>query len=155
MGALNFMEPPCGLSPAEPRNKRKPRFHRREALWQVERAARSAGPLLQEYSELGFNPESLSDALWPDASASSPLLPMTAEERLVADFRGTGMTVGPHPMAYHRRELQKERIRSAIELHSLPDGTPVRVAGNVIARQRPGTATGIVLFSLEDETGIA
>ncbi len=155
IGALNFIEPPCGLAPAEPRNKRKPRSHRREALWQVERAARSAGPLLQEYSELGFNPESLSDALWPDASASSPLLPMTAEERLVADFRGTGMTVGPHPMAYHRRELQKEGIRSAIELHSLPDGTPVRVAGSVIARQRPGTAKGFVFLSLEDETGIA
>jgi len=153
IGALNFIEPPCGLSPAEPRNKRKARSHRREALWQVERAARSAGPLLQEYGELGFNPESLSEALWP--GASSPLLPMTAEERLVADFRGTGMTVGPHPMAYHRRELQKEGIRSATELHSLPDGTSVRIAGSVIARQRPGTAKGFVFLSLEDETGIA
>ena len=80
---------------------------------------------------------------------------MTAEERLVADFRGTGMTVGPHPMAYHRRELQKEGIRSARELHNLPDGTPVRIAGSVIARQRPGTAKGFVFLSLEDETGIA
>jgi len=65
------------------------------------------------------------------------------------------MTVGPHPMAYHRRELQKKGIRSATELHSLPDGTPVRVAGSVIARQRPGTAKGFVFLSLEDETGIA
>jgi len=153
IGALNFIEPPCGLSPAEPMNRRKARSHRREALWQVERAARSEGPLLREYGELGFNPESLSDALWP--GASSPLLPMTAEERLVADFRGTGMTVGPHPMAYHRRELQKEGIRSATELHSLPDGTSVRIAGSVIARQRPGTAKGFVFLSLEDETGIA
>jgi error-prone DNA polymerase len=80
---------------------------------------------------------------------------MTAEERLVADFRGTGMTVGPHPMAYHRRELQKQGIRSATELHTLPDGTPVRIAGSVIARQRPGTAKGFVFLSLEDETGIA
>jgi error-prone DNA polymerase len=88
-------------------------------------------------------------------AADSPLLPMTAEERLVADFRGTGMTVGPHPMAYHRRELKKEGIRSAMELHNLPDGTPVRIAGSVIARQRPGTAKGFVFLSLEDETGIA
>jgi error-prone DNA polymerase len=143
IGALNFIESPPSRS------------HRRDALWQVERAARNAGPLLQAYGELGFNPESLSEALWPDANASSPLLPMTSEERLVADFRGTGMTVGPHPMAYHRRELQKEGIHSAIELHRLPDGTPVRIAGSVIARQRPGTAKGFVFLSLEDETGIA
>ena len=58
-------------------------------------------------------------------------------------------------MAYHRRELQKKGIRSAIELHNLPDGAPVRIAGSVIARQRPGTAKGFVFLSLEDETGIA
>jgi error-prone DNA polymerase len=148
IGALNFIESP----PASAKTT-KGRSHRREALWQVERAARSAGPLLEEYSQLGFNPESLSEALWP--GASSPLLPMTSEERLVADFRGTGMTVGPHPMAYHRRDLQKKGIRSAMELHGLPDGAPVRIAGSVIARQRPGTAKGFVFLSLEDETGIA
>jgi error-prone DNA polymerase len=148
IGALNFIE----LPPASAKTT-KGRSHRREALWQVERAARSAGPLLEEYRQLGFNPESLSEALWP--GASSPLLPMTSEERLVADFRGTGMTVGPHPMAYHRRDLQKKGIRSAMELHGLPDGVPVRIAGSVIARQRPGTAKGFVFLSLEDETGIA
>jgi error-prone DNA polymerase len=88
-------------------------------------------------------------------AASSPLLAMTSEERLVADFRDTGMTVGPHPLAYHRAELRKQGIRSAIELTRLPDGMPVRVAGAVIARQRPGTAKGFVFLSLEDETGIA
>jgi error-prone DNA polymerase len=153
IGALNFIESPRGLCQVELRNKRKARSHRRDALWQVERAARSTGPLFQECDELEFHLESSSDALLP--GASSPLLPMTAEERLVADFRGTGMTVGPHPMAYHRRELQKEGIRSATELHNLPDGTPVRIAGSVIARQRPGTAKGFVFLSLEDETGIA
>ena len=140
IGALNFVE-------SSPK-----RFHRRDALWQVERAARNAGPLL-DYAVVGFNPESVSDAL--AASGNSPLAPMTAEERLVADFRGTGMTVGPHPIAYHRHELQKQGIRSATELHSLADGTPVRIAGSVIARQRPGTAKGFVFLSLEDETGIA
>ena len=52
-------------------------------------------------------------------------------------------------MAYHRHALQKEGIRSATELHNLPDGAPVRVAGSVIARQRPGTAKGFVFLSLE------
>jgi error-prone DNA polymerase len=80
---------------------------------------------------------------------------MTLEERLIADFRGTGMTVGPHPMAYHRAEMQRQGVRRAIELAGLPNGSQVRVAGSVIARQRPGTAKGFVFLSLEDETGIA
>jgi len=133
--------------------------HRRDALWQVERAARRPGPLLeiQEASletdaaspEQVANPDELVD------TADSPLSPMTADERLIADFRGTGMTVGPHPMAYRRAEMRKLGIRAAIELANLPDGTHVRVAGAVIARQRPGTAKGFVFLSMEDETGIA
>src|SRR5205814_3308915 len=70
-------------------------------------------------------------------------------------FRGTGITTGPHPMAYHRSAMKKRGIRSAIELPSLPHGAHVRVAGAVIARQRPGTAKGFVFLSIEDETGIA
>ena len=80
---------------------------------------------------------------------------MTPEERLVADFRGTGLTAGPHPMAYHRTELKRRGVRSACELAKLPDGTRVSIAGAVIARQRPGTAKGFVFLSMEDETGIA
>ena len=80
---------------------------------------------------------------------------MTPEERLVADFRGTGMTVGPHPMAYRRAEMKALGVRSAVELRRVPSGKPVRIAGCVIARQRPGTAKGFVFVSLEDETGIA
>ena len=91
----------------------------------------------------------------PTTTTDSPLAPMTLEERLVADFRGTGMTVGPHPMAYHRAEMKRQGVRPAIELAGLPDGSHVRVAGSVIARQRPGTAKGFVFLSLEDETGIA
>jgi error-prone DNA polymerase len=118
--------------------------HRRDALWQVERAARRPGPLLESPA-----PSSASDA------TASPLAPMTIEERVVADFRGTGMTVGPHPMAYHRAEMKRRGVRQAIELKTIADGTFVRVAGAVIARQRPGTAKGFVFLSLEDETGIA
>jgi error-prone DNA polymerase len=135
-------------------------FHRRDALWQVERAARRPGPLL-EARELSEEPEAPAPAVTatlgdePDVTADSPLQRMTAEERLVADFRGTGMTVGPHPMAYRRAELHKRGIRAAAELAGLPHGTRVRVAGAVIARQRPGTARGFVFLSLEDETGIA
>ena len=87
--------------------------------------------------------------------SDSPLSPMSPEERLVADFHGTGLTVGLHPMAHHRATLKRRGIRSAMDLHSLPDGTRIRIAGSVIARQRPGTAKGFVFLSLEDETGIA
>jgi error-prone DNA polymerase len=115
-------------------------LHRRDALWQVERAVRHSGPLLDELSE-------------PDTS--SPLRPMNPEERLVADFRGTGMTVGPHPMAYHRPRMQAMGIRKASDLSHIPDGQHLRIAGCVICRQRPGTAKGFVFLSIEDETGVA
>jgi error-prone DNA polymerase len=80
---------------------------------------------------------------------------MTPEERLVADFHGTGVTVGPHPMTYHRARLADANVYRATDLPKLPNGKYVRVAGSVIARQRPGTASGFIFLSLEDETGIA
>jgi hypothetical protein len=88
------------------------------------------------------------------SSTHGPLAAMTSEERLVADFRGTGMTIGPHPMAYKRAQLKQAKVRSVAELGHLPNGMNVRIAGAVIARQRPGTANGFVFLSLEDETGI-
>ena len=91
----------------------------------------------------------------PESDTASPLAPMTPEERLVADFRGAGLTVGPHPMAYRRADLRRARVLSAKELTQVPHGRYVRTAGCVIARQRPGTAKGFVFLSLEDETGIS
>ncbi|MFZ0638502.1 MAG: error-prone DNA polymerase [Candidatus Acidiferrales bacterium] len=131
--------------------------HRRDALWQIERAARNAGPLLAAAEELSEQTENqLSEGSKEfESSAASPLPRMNVEERLIADFKGTGMTVGPHPMEYYRANMKKQGVRSAIELSQLPNGVRVRVAGSVIARQRPGTAKGFVFLSLEDETGIA
>jgi error-prone DNA polymerase len=115
-------------------------FHRRDALWQVERAVRWSGPLLDEL---------------PEIDGESPLAAMTDEERLVADFRATGLTVGPHPMQYRREEMKRMGIYRASELAHLPNGRRMRIGGCVIARQRPGTAKGMMFLSLEDETGIA
>src|SRR5580692_3326513 len=115
-------------------------LHRRDALWQVERAVRNSGPLLDEL---------------PEPDTNSPLLPMHPEERLVADFRGTGMTVGPHPMAYHRARMEAMGIHKASDLSRIPDGQHLRIGGCVICRQRPGTAKGFVFLSIEDETGVA
>ncbi len=116
------------------------KLHRRDALWQVERAVRTSGPLLEQHAE-------------PDER--SPLIAMNQEERLVADFHGTGLTVGPHPMAYRREWLNAMGIRRASELRDLPTGKRLRIGGCVITRQRPGTAKGFVFLSLEDETGVA
>ena len=143
IGALNFVG-------------NQPGFHRRDALWQIERVSRRAGPLLEacdEVEEAGNVVISGNPA--GDSAGNSPLQAMTAEDRLVADFRNTGMTVGPHPLSYHRQQLKREGILSARDLHHLSDGAEVRVAGSVIARQRPGTAKGFVFLSLEDETGIS
>jgi len=115
--------------------------HRRDALWQVEYAGRPAGPLLNNLPE--------------QESPASPLAQMTTEERLVADFSGTRLTIGPHPMAFHRAELRRQGVLAACELEHLPHGRAARIAGCVIARQRPDTAKGFVFLSIEDETGIA
>jgi error-prone DNA polymerase len=115
-------------------------LHRRDALWQVERAVRGSGPLLEKL---------------PEPDSPSPLQPMNHEERLVADFHGTGLTVGPHPMAYRRDWLNAMGIRRASELRDIPSGKRLRIGGCVITRQRPGTAKGFVFVSLEDETGVA
>jgi error-prone DNA polymerase len=74
---------------------------------------------------------------------------------LTADLRGTGLTIGRHPMAHQRAWLDTLKVVRAADLKNLRNGMPVRVAGWVIVRQRPGTAKGFVFLSLEDETGIA
>ena len=90
-----------------------------------------------------------------DDDAASPLPPMTPVERVIADYEGTGLTIGPHPMALRRRELALRGILRAVDLPRGRAGRRVRVAGAVITRQRPGTAKGFVFLTLEDETGIA
>ncbi|MGC2152389.1 MAG: error-prone DNA polymerase [Terriglobales bacterium] len=116
------------------------RLHRRDALWQVEKAVRRAGPLLEGIVE---------------SDEASPLRQMNVEERLVADYHGAGLTTGHHPMAYRREVLRARGVKSAIELRNLPHGDQATTAGCVITRQRPGTAKGIIFMTLEDETGTA
>jgi error-prone DNA polymerase len=118
--------------------------HRRDALWQVERAGRMEGPLFRQRS-----------ACLQNDSETLPLHQMNTEERLVSDYAGTGLTLDKHPMYYRRSELHRQGIRSAEELRNCKDGEIVRTAGCVIARQRPGTAKGFIFISMEDETGIA
>ena len=80
---------------------------------------------------------------------------MTPAERVMADYAGTSLTIGPHPMALRRGELALRGVLRASDLPRGRHGRRVRVAGAVITRQRPGTAKGFVFLTLEDETGIA
>jgi error-prone DNA polymerase len=91
----------------------------------------------------------------PSPNFASPLPEMSAGERLVADYAGTGITVGPHPMSFRRHELATKGVLRAIDLPQVRNGRRVRTAGMVITRQRPGTAKGFVFLTLEDETGVA
>lgn len=110
--------------------------HRRDGLWKVE------APL---------HPDEL--PLFAGQPAPAPLAPMNPAERLHADFAGTGVTTGPHPLALLRASLPD--IIPAAGLFDHPDGSLVEIAGMVICRQRPGTGKGVVFISLEDETGVS
>ncbi|WP_047489105.1 error-prone DNA polymerase [Terriglobus sp. TAA 43] len=117
--------------------------HRRDALWQIERAGKLEGPLLMQHSR------------WlHEEDAESPLLPMTGEERLVADYAVSSVTTGPHPMWFRRQELQRKGYLRAVDLAQQRNGAYVRTAGLAIAKQRPGTASGVVFLSVADETGV-
>ncbi len=113
---------------------------RREALWQAAAVERDPTSLLAR-----VRPPR------PDA----PLPPMSAYEETAADYTATGMTTGPHVLAYLRTELAARGVHTTADLAHLADGVAVRVAGHVIVRQRPGTAKGMCFLTLEDETGTA
>jgi len=111
---------------------------RRQALWQAARAARPVGPLFEEE---------------PD-DAPSPLAEMTPVEETVADFAGTSMTAGVHPVAHLRGALKKQGVVRIADLARFPEGARLATGGAVTVRQRPGTAHGVLFLTLEDETGM-
>ncbi|MCR8717509.1 error-prone DNA polymerase [Pseudomonas syringae] len=80
-------------------------------------------------------------------------LPTVAED-LVADYATLGTTLGPHPLALLRRQLAAKRFRSSQDLLTLENNRTLSVAGLVIGRQRPGTASGVTFVTLEDEFGM-
>jgi error-prone DNA polymerase len=116
-------------------------------MWQVERAIRPAGEMFA-HDEDRLDGDGFS-------RRRSPLQEMNISERLIADYSGTGLTVGPHPLTFRRKELAMRGVIPAIELPRARQGRRVRTAGMVITRQRPGTAKGFVFLTLEDETGIS
>jgi error-prone DNA polymerase len=75
-------------------------------------------------------------------------------ERTLADYKGTGLTIGPHLLRHLREELNAAGVVRACDLPRAKNGQWAKVAGLVIVRQRPGTAKGFCFLTLEDETGI-
>jgi error-prone DNA polymerase len=134
IGALASLPARPGTAPAS----------RRGALWQAEAVSRRGSGLFARVEPPRDEEEGV--VVLPD---------MSMRERIAADLRGTGMTVGPHPVALERERLRALGVHSASELTRLRNGQRVRAGGLCIVRQRPGTAKGFVFLSLEDETGIA
>jgi error-prone DNA polymerase len=129
-------------------------YDRRSALWQIEKAVRPVGRLFDATSTGGLLDQESGGSL-SEERKESPLRPMSPPERLMADYSGTSLTIGPHPMALRRPELAMRGVLRATDLPRGRHGRRVRVAGAVITRQRPGTAKGFVFLTLEDETGIS
>lgn len=111
---------------------------RRNALWQA-RAPRTPGLFASQLSE----------------SSTVELPELKEAEQLVLDYSRKGLSVNDHPLRHHRKRLQKLGAVRAGDLFYLPRGQRVALAGLVMARQRPATASGVVFMTLEDETGSA
>ncbi|PYJ10646.1 MAG: error-prone DNA polymerase [Verrucomicrobia bacterium] len=135
--------------------------HRRAAMWNVEETlhddllgSAGASPAVSRASRdtlrelFGGGAERS-----PESVRGAPLTPMTLPERVRADYETMNLTTGPHPMKLLRGNLP--HIWRAIDLVHARHGSIIQIAGNVICRQRPGTAKGFVFISLEDETGVS
>ncbi|MDP7639574.1 MAG: error-prone DNA polymerase, partial [Candidatus Hydrogenedentes bacterium] len=113
------------------------RAERRDALWDVLGLDRAQGAKLDL------------DVVEPSAA----LDPLNDFESINWDYEFTAHSARGHPLVPLREELTKKRLPQAASLRTLTDGQPIRYAGLVICRQRPGTAKGVVFMTLEDETG--
>ncbi|MFN0081706.1 MAG: error-prone DNA polymerase [Ferruginibacter sp.] len=115
---------------------------RREALWEVSTKDRPVAMFA------GQAPA--------DAAVENIELPvMKTSEHVVHDYAATSLSLKAHPVSFVREKLEQLNIVSTIRLGDLKNGAPVKVAGLVLVRQRPGTAKGICFMTVEDETGFA
>ncbi|HTL10703.1 MAG TPA: error-prone DNA polymerase, partial [Chitinophagaceae bacterium] len=115
---------------------------RREALWQI--AAKDRPVALFEGQAAA------------DASEQAIKLPrMHASEHVVHDYAATSLSLKAHPVSFVRPSLQQLHIVAATDMANMQDGAPIKIAGLVLVRQRPGTAKGVCFITIEDETGCA
>jgi error-prone DNA polymerase len=118
---------------------------RRRALWRIHGVESGQLPLFA--NDAAPSPE-------PPAEAE-PLPPMTAGENVIEDYDSTGMSLRAHPLALLRARLRSLRVIANERLGGIENGVYLKASGLVLVRQRPGTASGVIFMTLEDETGIA
>jgi error-prone DNA polymerase len=117
---------------------------RREALWAVKGLAPSPLPLFAAMGE---------EEQGEEPRVALPAMAMG--EQVCDDYRSLRLSLKAHPLALLRDDVARRGHVPAAVLAELPDGRPVKVAGIVLVRQRPGTASGVIFATLEDETGVA
>ena len=92
----------------------------------------------------------------PRFNEAVPLIAKLSEsENVLADYQSTGLTLRRHPVSLLRQALFEPGVCTAEQICERRNGSIVRVAGLVVNRQRPGTASGVIFVTLEDETGLA
>ena len=141
--------PPAALERlAEADAFRDLRLDRRAALWAIRGLRDEVLPLFAA-ADAGRMPQP--ELVEPPVA----LAPMPAGRTVVEDYASVGLTLRQHPVTFLRGELQPRGIIACADLLTSRDGQRVTVAGLVLVRQRPGTATGVIFITLEDEFGIA
>jgi error-prone DNA polymerase len=118
---------------------------RRQALWAVKGLGEAPLPL--------FAAQETSAVEEGDAEIDLPVMPLS--QHVIEDYRSLQLSLKRHPMAFLRDRLSRRGILSSKDLARCRNGQRVQIAGLVLVRQRPGTASGIIFMTLEDETGIA
>jgi error-prone DNA polymerase len=119
-------------------------LHRRDGLWAVRR--------LPDDKPLPLFAAADANELGSDAAVSLPL--MARSEEVVADYQTLRLSLKGHPVEFLRARLIRDRVLACRDVASAKDGSYVRAAGVVLVRQRPGSASGVIFMTLEDETGI-
>jgi error-prone DNA polymerase len=124
---------------------------RRAALWEVRALdPLSAAERLPIFAAAGGQADAILQA---EAQMALPMMP--PGEHVVSDYRSLSLSLKAHPVSFLRHILAARKITEAGTLSDMPNGRRVSVAGLVLVRQRPGTASGVIFATLEDETGVA
>ena len=118
-------------------------LNRRQGTWAAMGLSRVPAPLFDHLADV--------------PAPRRPFFRACADEEVVADYANVGLSLKAHPVSFARAELNRWHVRTAADIQDadrFPAGKIVRVAGLVLVRQRPGTASGVVFVTLEDETGV-
>ncbi len=127
---------------------------RRQALWEIRGLGETPLPLF-DFVEQATQPGDNRPPVETDAEEEISLPPLTTGEQVLQDYRMTSLTLRPHPLKLLRPQLRALDLQPASRLKEVKSNSFIKLAGLVLVRQQPGTASGVIFVTLEDETGIA